>query len=85
MTIKTQVNRSIYLLDRSLKVDVYFEPEDRDFKDNICVSWCEDCPDYEKIFLADETNIYLSKEQALRLAEALMQAVSESGSSAGNK
>ena len=81
----TQMNKSIYLLDRSLKVDVYFEPEDRDFNDNICVSMVEDCSDCEKIFVADETNIYLSPEQALQLAKALMQAVSDSGSSPDKK
>jgi hypothetical protein len=81
----TQMNKSIYLLDRSLKVDVYFEPEDRDFKDNICISLCEDCPESEKIFVADETNIYLTNEQALQLAETLLKAVSESGSSAARK
>jgi hypothetical protein len=80
-----QMNKSIYLLDRSLKVNVYFEPEDRDFNDNICVSCCEECADNEKIFVADETNIYLSHEQAMQLAEALMQAVSESGSSTDKK
>jgi hypothetical protein len=75
----TQMKKSIYLLDRSLKVDVYYEPEDRNFNDNICISFCEECPDYEKIFVADETNIYLTSEQARQLAEALLQATFESG------
>jgi hypothetical protein len=75
----TKVHHSIYLLDRSLKVDVYFEPEDREFNDNIRISFNEDCPDEEKILVADETNIYLTSKQAHQLALALMQAISESG------
>jgi len=74
-----QIPRSIYLLDRSLKVDVYFEAEDRAFSDDICISFCEECPDNEKIFAADETHIYLSPEQAYQLALALMEAISNSG------
>ena len=81
----TQAPKSVYLLDRSLKVEVYFEPEDREFNDNICISFCEECPDYEKIFVADETNIYLTSEQAHQLALSLMQAISESGFSEAKK
>jgi hypothetical protein len=69
------MENSIYLLDRSLKLDVYFDSEDCQFNDNICVSICEDCPDGEKILVADETNIYLSAEQAQQLADALLQAI----------
>jgi hypothetical protein len=72
------MENSIYLLDRSLKLDVYFDSEDSQFSDNICMSICEDCPDGEKIFVADETNIYLSSEQAQQLADALLQAIQRS-------
>ena len=76
--IKPKAIKTIYLLDRSLKVDVYFEPDDLSFKDNICVSICEDCPDSEKIFIADETNIYLSAEESKKLGEILLAASDES-------
>jgi hypothetical protein len=75
----TQTSKSIYLLDRSLKVDVYFEPEDREFNDDICISICEECPDSEKVLVADETNIYVSPAQAHQLALALMEAIADSG------
>jgi hypothetical protein len=81
MLMPTQPQKSIYLLDRSLKVDVYFEPDDRDFKDNICISFCEECPDNEKIFVADETNMFISVEQARHLAEILINAANESETS----
>lgn len=72
------MENSIYLLDRSLKLDVYFDPEDSQFNDNICVSICEDCEDTEKILVADETNVYLTEEQAKQLADALLAAVKQS-------
>jgi hypothetical protein len=69
---------ALYLLDNSLKVEVYYDPSDSEFDDNICISFVEDCPEEEKIFWAGETNIYLTAEQACALAEALRAATRES-------
>jgi hypothetical protein len=69
---------SIYLLDDSLKIDIFFEPGDTEFADNICIEVDEDCPEGEKIFRADETNIYLTASQARQLAQALLAAAEES-------
>ncbi len=66
---------SISLLDNSLKVDVYFEESDRDFEDDICISFVEDCPAEEKLFRADETNIYVTPDQACLLVLALQRAM----------
>jgi hypothetical protein len=66
---------SISLLDNSLKVTVYFEESDRDFEDDICISFEEDCPAEEKIFRADETNIYITPDQACLLVLALQRAM----------
>jgi len=38
----------------------------------------EACPPEEKILKADETNIYLTVEQALKLGNALIEAATES-------
>ncbi len=76
----------ISLLDNSLKVKIYYDECDCEFKDNICVSFIEDCPDDEKIFRGDETNIYLTPEQAADLAHALIMASRRSqGDAAGEQ
>lgn len=80
-----QKGKTIYLLDRSLKVEVYYEPEDSEFADNICISFCEECPDNERLFIADETNIFLSCDQSKLLAEALLEAVQKSCASSTNQ
>ncbi|NPV85314.1 MAG: hypothetical protein HPY45_04825 [Anaerolineae bacterium] len=69
---------AIYLLDNSLRVEIFFEQNDCDFADNICVSIREDCPDEEKLFRADETNIYITRHEAQQLITALLQAIAES-------
>lgn len=69
---------AIYLLDNSLKVEVFFDPSDSQFEDNICISFVEECPEEEKLFYAGESNIYLTPDQACRFAEALTKAVEDS-------
>jgi hypothetical protein len=72
---------SISLLDNSLKVDIYFEESDLDFEDDICICILEDCPAEEKLFRADETNIYITPDQAALLIMALQRAMGEYRSS----
>jgi GTP:adenosylcobinamide-phosphate guanylyltransferase len=62
---------SIILLDGSLMVDITYEELDSDFVDNIQVSIHEDCPDDERLFRAEETNIFLTPDQACELARRL--------------
>jgi hypothetical protein len=69
---------SINLLDGSLQVEIFYDPGDRQYDDNICVCVDETCPEEEKIFYAGETNIYLTAEQARRVAEALLKAADQS-------
>lgn len=69
---------TISLLDDSLKVNIYFEVNDCEFVDNVCVSFLEECPDDEKVFHGDETNLYLTPQQARQLASALLHASEDS-------
>ncbi|MBE2202627.1 MAG: hypothetical protein IAE79_28710 [Anaerolinea sp.] len=68
----------IWLLDDSLRVEVYYDCNDCDYSDNICVSFREVAAPNEKIFAADETNIYLTPEQANEFALALIRAAKQS-------
>lgn len=69
---------AVYLLEDSLKIDVFFDPQDCTFEDNICVAMFESCPDEERILQAHEVNIYLTEEQARALAAALLKAADDS-------
>jgi hypothetical protein len=66
---------SILLLDESLSIEVYYECDDCDWEDNICLRIEEDCPSDERLFRHDQTNIYLTRAQAQALAEVLLNAV----------
>jgi len=69
---------TIFLLDDSLQVNIFFDKTDCSFDDNICVSVLETSPDAEAVFIAGETNIYLTSAQARQLSESLLKAADES-------
>jgi len=68
----------IYILDDSLEIEVFFDKDDRGYTDNICLKITESCKEEEKVFRHDENNLYLTSEQAERLAQALTRAVEKS-------
>ena len=71
--------KPISLLDNTLQVEIRYMCEDSDLEDNICMMISESCPDGEKIFVHDESHLYITKAQATALAKALLKAVEKSG------
>jgi hypothetical protein len=69
---------SLYLLDDSLSVEVFYDPSDEDYCDNICLRFWESCPEEEKIFKAGETNVFLTPAQAQMFARMLLDAAETS-------
>ncbi len=69
---------TIFLLDDTLQIDIFYECEDQEFEDNICVSIVERCPANERLLRAGKTHVFLTPEQAQRLGEALLAAVQHS-------
>ena len=72
---------SIYLLDKTLQIDISYECEDLELEDNICISVIERCPPAEKILQAGLTHLFLTSTEARILGEALLEAavLSDSG------
>lgn len=68
----------LYLLDDTLSVEVFYDPSDGQFSDNVCLRLWESCPAEEKILIADETNVFLTPDQARELARLLLAAVAAS-------
>ncbi len=69
---------SIYLLDESLQIDIFFDCEDHDLEDNICISIVERCPLEERLLRSCETHIFLTDDEARQLGEALIAAADHS-------
>ncbi len=68
----------ISLLDDSLIVEVFYEKNDSEYDDNVCIAFTEPCDDDQCIFRAGETYIYLTSNQARELGQALIYAAGES-------
>jgi hypothetical protein len=68
---------SVALLDGGLKIEIFFEESDREFDDDICIQIVEDCPEDERVLRFDETNLYVTPDQACLLVLALQRAMDE--------
>ncbi|MCJ7520348.1 MAG: hypothetical protein MUO42_11850 [Anaerolineaceae bacterium] len=66
------------LLNGSLKIDIFFEKNDKEYDDNICVCLKEYGPEDEKILYAGETNLFITADEARKLAEMLVKAAERS-------
>lgn len=69
---------ALELLNGSLAVNIFFDPRDREFEDNVCICLKEYGPEEEKILYANETNVFLTDEQARTLADMLLKAANQS-------
>lgn len=76
---------TINLLDNTLHIEVFYERDDQDLEDNICVSIIESCPPQERIMRSGETHIYLTAHQACQLGEALLTAARLSEANTGEQ
>lgn len=66
---------SILLVDGGLKVNIYYDESDREFDDDICIQIIEDCPEEERVLKFDETNLFITPDQACLLILALQRAM----------
>ena len=70
--------KPILLLDESLQVEIFYESDDCGYEDNICLKITESCPESEKIFIHDESHLYLTPQQAQELVNSLSTAINQS-------
>jgi hypothetical protein len=69
---------AIDILNGSLNVDIYFDKSDKEYDDNICVCLKEFGPEDEKILYAGETDLFITPEEARKLAAMLTEAAERS-------
>ena len=66
---------AITLLDNSLKLTIYFDDNDSEYEDNICLHFQEDCPEAERLFRIEDTSFYVTAEQAALIVLQLNRAL----------
>ena len=65
-------------LNGALVVEINYEKSDSEYDDNICLCFEEPCPENERMFRANQTNFFVTPQEARLLAEALLQAAEHS-------
>jgi hypothetical protein len=68
---------SVSLLEGGLLINIYFDESDREFDDDICIEITEDCPEDERVLRFEETNIYITPDQACLLILELQRAMDD--------
>ena len=66
---------AITLLDGSLKLTIFYDADDKEYDDNICLRYLEDCPDPERLFRIEDTSFYITPEQAALMVLELNRAL----------
>lgn len=69
---------TIHLLDKTWQIEIFYDHEDRDLEDNICVAIVERCPPSERLLRVGKTHLYLTPAEAQALGEGLLKAVAQS-------
>lgn len=69
---------TIFLLDDTIEIDIFFDCEDHDLEDNICVTIIERCDPSERLLRAGQTNIFITPTQAQALGNAFLHAAKHS-------
>lgn len=69
---------TIDLLDGTLEIEIFYDCEDQDLEDNICISVIECCPPDERLLRAGQTYLYLTPHQSQELGETLLNAAHSS-------
>ena len=69
---------SLELMNGNLVIEVFYDKQDKEYEDNICICVKEICPEDEKILYASETNLFITPEEARKLAEMLIDAAENS-------
>ena len=65
---------ALELMNGSMTVEIFYDQRDKDYEDNICICLKESGPEDERVLYADETNLYITPEDARELADLLMKA-----------
>jgi hypothetical protein len=76
---------TLFLLEDTLQIDIFYECEDHDLEDNICISVIERCPPDERLLRSGETHIFLTIDEARQLGEALISAADHSHSGGNSR
>ena len=66
---------AVKILDDTIEFEAFIDHEDNGFEDDVCLRFTETCPEEEKVFYGGENNLYVTREQALKIAVEILKAL----------
>lgn len=68
---------AVKILDDTIVFEAFVDHEDAGFEDDVCLRFTETCPEEEKVFYGGENNLYVTREQARKIANEILKALGE--------
>ena len=68
---------AVKILDNTITFEAFADQEDSEFEDDICLRFTETCPEEEKVFYGGENNLYVTRDQARKIAAEILKALDE--------
>ena len=68
---------AVKILEDSLTFEAFIDHEDAGFEDDVCLRFTETCPEEEKVFYGGENNLYVTRDQALKIAMEILKALED--------
>lgn len=66
---------AVKILDNTITFEAFVDNDDAEFEDDVCLRFTETCPEEEKVFYAGESNLYVTREQARKIALEILKAL----------
>ena len=66
---------AVKILDDTITFEAFIDHEDNEFEDDVCLRFTETCPEEEKVFYGGENNLYVTRDQALKIAVEILKAL----------
>ena len=68
---------AVKILDDTIVFEAFVDHEDAGFEDDVGLRFTETCPEEEKVFYGGENNLYVTREQARKIANEILKALGE--------
>lgn len=68
---------AVKILEDSITFEAFIDHEDAGFEDDVCLRFTETCPEDEKVFYGGENNLYVTRDQARKIAMEILKALEE--------
>lgn len=68
---------AVDFMNGTMRFEAFIDKDDEGFDDDVCLRFTEDCLEDEKMFYGGENNLYVTRDEARKIAETILEALKE--------